>query len=114
MITYYNEIPAEPAFSLLRGLFPVCEICSGPGLQVLQPAIGIVIQLVNASAQPPAFLTDSRQPIISYGVNDLQKAIDCAIKQGAIVVQPVTDNSNGFCFCYLQFPDAQPFGFFTS
>lgn len=112
MISLYSENPAEPAFSLLCGLFPVCTLCSAPGLTVLQPALGIVIQLVSQAVQPPAYLRTG--PVISYGVSDLPDATALATSRGATILQEITDNRAGFSFCYLQFPTGLPFGLFTS
>ena len=114
MITMISEKPGEPLPALLRGLFPACELCAGPGWEVLLPAPGIVLQLFGPGAQPPAYLAASRQPVISYAVDDLQKAIDEALAQGAVILQEATNDSTGFTFCYLQFSGEQPFGFFST
>ena len=112
MVSLYSEDPAEPAFGLLRGLFPVCALCSGPGLTVLQPAPGIVLQLLGQAAQPPAYLRTA--PVMSYGVSDLVAAVALAENRGAIILQDITDDCASFSFCYLQFTDGQPFGLFSS
>lgn len=111
IIIYYSEDPAEPLFEALRGLFPVCEQCSEPGLTVLLPAPGVVIQLMSAGAQPPGFLA-SGSPVICYAVNDLAKAADEAVKRGAVVLQSSTDPCTGFSFCYLQ--QEKVFGLFAA
>lgn len=111
MLLLYSEDPAEPAFSLLRGLFPVCPLCSGPGLTVLQPAPGIILQLVGKSAQPPVYLRVGT--VISYAVNDLPAAIAQSQRQGAMILQEPIDDCNHFSLCYLQFPGGQVFGLFT-
>lgn len=111
IVIYYSEDPAEPLFEVLRGLFPACEKCSEPGLTVLLPAAGVVIQLMSAGAQPPGFLT-SGSPVICYAVNDLANAVDEAVRRGAVVLQSSTDPCTGFSFCYLQ--QDKVFGLFAA
>jgi hypothetical protein len=112
MISLYSEDPAEPAFGLFRGLFPVCALCSGPGLTVLQPAPGIVLQLLGQAAQPPEYMRSGT--VMSYGVRDLQAAVALAESRGATILQGITEDCAGFSFCYLQLPAGLPFGLFTS
>lgn len=114
IITLYSEKPTEPLPSLLRGLFPVCKLCSGPGVDVLEPAPGIALQLFGPGAQPPAYIVTARHPIISYRVDNLQGAVDRALERGAQILEQSTDDCTGFSFCYLQFPDQEISGFFSS
>jgi hypothetical protein len=110
IIIYYSENPAEPLFQLLRGLFPVCDQCSEPGLTVLLPAPGIVIQLMSAGAQPPDFFIPG-EAVICYAVKDLATAVDEAHHRGAEVLQFNTYQSTGFSFCYLR--QEKVFGLFA-
>lgn len=112
IITLYSENPAEPSFEMFRGLFPVCPTCSEPGLTVLLPAPGIILQLLSLAACPPDYLKLA-EPIVSYSVADLHSAIDTALKQDAIMLQEPGDEGMRFTFCYLQLSDKSVIGFFN-
>jgi hypothetical protein len=112
IVTLYSEDPAEPVLNLFRGIFPVCPVCSEPGLQVMQPAPGIVLQVFGPGAQPPAYIATACQPVLSYRQDDLHRAVALAIANGAVLLQQATDERTGFTFCYLRYPDAKVIGFF--
>jgi len=112
IITLYSENPAEQFNSLLRGIFPACATCNEPGWEVFAPAPGVLLQVCSPGAQPPAFITAAKQPVISYRVDDLSQVIEQATAKGAIILLQWADGCTGFTFCYLRFAGNEVVGFF--
>jgi hypothetical protein len=97
---------------MFRGVFKTYPACKEPGWEVFNPSPGILLQVCLPAAQPPAFLAEASQPVISYHVSDLQKAVTKAKQQGAVILQAPTKNCSDFSFCYLQLTDGKVLGFF--
>jgi len=70
------------------------------------------MQLVGRAAQPPDYMPSGT--VISYGVSNLANAVALAESRGAAILQDMTDDCAGFCFCYLRFPVGLPFGLFRN
>gem|GEM_PF-4011699 len=113
IITFCNHDSAEPLHSLFRRIFPACSICTEPGWEVLTPAPGVLLQLCGQAAQPPLFLRIAPQPITSYAVENLKQAIEISLSKGAKILQQANNDSPGFSFCYLLFPDGHVQGLFN-
>jgi len=97
---------------LLKAIFPGSIVCNGPGLEVLQPAAGMLVELYSSGAPAPAYLTQSNCPLISFQVADLDSVIQLAQQEGAIVLIKAKDTCTGFSFCHLQWDTGCIVGFF--
>ncbi|WPU96903.1 hypothetical protein SNE25_15385 [Mucilaginibacter sabulilitoris] len=112
-ITHYSAGTRDPMPALLRSLFGGAEVYTEPGSCAYQIAPGIVLQLCNAGVQPPAYLTEAPQPVISWRVEDLDSAVSTALDLGAVVLERQTDACTGFAVCHLKLPDLSVIGFFA-
>jgi len=109
-LTLISDSHRDPVATLIKQLYGKQQVYGEPGTCVLQLKQNTLLQLSNPGAQPPAYLAEALQPIISLAVTNLGKAIRKGIMLGAVVAELETDACSGHTRCYLQWPDGRVLG----
>lgn len=111
-LAFVSGTANDGVHALLKSVLPDKLVYSEPGLKVLQPAAGVLVELYGSGGTVPQYVAGCCGPLVSFRVDCLDTAIRQAEKYGAILMLKAKDPCTGFSFCHLQLNTRYTIGFF--